>query len=61
MVEGWEKFVRYLLDRGHRVVVTGSSSKLLSKEVATVLRGRAVTLNLYPPSPFQRFSWSRGG
>ncbi|MDI3475749.1 MAG: uncharacterized protein PWQ79_481 [Thermococcaceae archaeon] len=48
VVEGWERFVRYLLDRGHRVVVTGSSSKLLSKEVATVLRGRSINLNLYP-------------
>ena len=47
-VEGWERFVRYLIDRGHRVILTGSSSRLLSKEIATVLRGRAVTLNLYP-------------
>ncbi|MEO2152774.1 MAG: ATP-binding protein, partial [Thermococcus sp.] len=47
-VEGWERFVRYLLDRRHRVILTGSSSRLLSKEIATVLRGRAVTLNLYP-------------
>lgn len=48
VVEGWERFVRYLLDRGHRVVLTGSSSKLLSKEIATVLRGRAVAINFYP-------------
>ncbi|AFL96222.1 hypothetical protein CL1_2029 [Thermococcus cleftensis] len=47
-VDGWERFVRYLLDRGHRVILTGSSSKLLSKEIATVLRGRAITLHLYP-------------
>ncbi|ASJ09206.1 ATPase [Thermococcus siculi] len=48
VVEGWERFVRYALDMGHRVVLTGSSSKLLSKEIATVLRGRAITVNLYP-------------
>ena len=47
-VDGWERFVRYLLDRGHGVILTGSSSKLLSKEIATVLRGRAITLHLYP-------------
>ena len=47
-VEGWERFVRYLLDMGHRVILTGSSSKLLSKEVATILRGRVITVNLYP-------------
>ncbi|WP_457750440.1 ATP-binding protein [Thermococcus sp.] len=48
VVDGWERFVRYLLDRGHQVILTGSSSKLLSKEIATVLRGRALGLNLYP-------------
>ncbi|ASJ07213.1 ATP-binding protein [Thermococcus pacificus] len=48
VVEGWERFVRYVLDMGHKVILTGSSSKLLSKEIATVLRGRAITLNLYP-------------
>ncbi len=47
-VEGWERFVRYALDMGHRVILTGSSSKLLSKEIATVLRGRALTIHLYP-------------
>ncbi len=48
VVDGWERFVRYVLDMGHRVILTGSSSRLLSKEIATVLRGRAITLNLYP-------------
>ena len=48
VVDGWERFVRYALDMGHRVILTGSSSKLLSKEIATVLRGRAITVNLYP-------------
>jgi len=48
VVEDWERFVRYVLDIGHRIILTGSSSKLLSKEIATVLRGRAITVNLYP-------------
>ncbi len=48
VVDGWERFVRYVLDMGHRVILTGSSSRLLSKEIATVLRGRAITMNLYP-------------
>ena len=39
-VEGWEKFVRRLLERGRaKVFITGSSSKLLSREIATSLRG----------------------
>ncbi|HIE23906.1 MAG TPA: ATP-binding protein, partial [Candidatus Korarchaeota archaeon] len=47
-LEGWEKFVRFLLDRGQKVFVTGSSSKLLSKELATVLRGRSIAIHVFP-------------
>ncbi len=49
VVPGWERFVRRLLDRGDvEVVVTGSSAKLLSREVGTALRGRAWSVVLYP-------------
>ena len=48
-VPGWERFVRRLLDeRRVRVLVTGSSSKLLSTEIATSLRGRAVATEVLP-------------
>jgi len=48
-VPGWERFVRRLRDSGkYRVFVTGSSSKLLAREVATQLRGRAITYFLLP-------------
>jgi predicted AAA+ superfamily ATPase len=47
-VPDWERIVRYLLDEGHTVYVTGSSSKLLSREVATHLRGRSLTYTLFP-------------
>ena len=48
-VPGWEKFVRRLIDRGGiRLAVTGSSAKLLSREIATSLRGRCVPLELLP-------------
>jgi len=47
-VEGWERFVRFLLDRNQRVVVSGSSSKLMSKEIATSLRGRSLRIKVYP-------------
>lgn len=47
-LNGWERFVRYLIDRRQRVFITGSSSKLLSKELATVLRGRSITVNVFP-------------
>jgi predicted AAA+ superfamily ATPase len=49
VVPGWEAFVRRMLDtRRVRVVVTGSSAKLLSREVATSLRGRSLTTELLP-------------
>ncbi|MCG2826956.1 MAG: ATP-binding protein [Thermoplasmatales archaeon] len=54
-VDGWEKFVRRILERRDvRVFITGSSSKLLSKEIATTLRGRSLSFHLFPLS-FQEF------
>jgi len=47
-VEGWQSLVRTLLDRGYRVYATGSSSKLLAREIATQLRGRSLTYLLLP-------------
>ncbi len=49
-VEEWERLVRSLLDSGYEVIVTGSSSKLMSKEIATHLRGRSLTYFLLPLS-----------
>lgn len=40
IIDGWEKFIRRLADQDYRVLVTGSNSKMLSKEIATVLGGR---------------------
>ncbi len=49
VVPGWERFVRRLLDAGGvDVIVTGSSAALLSREIATALRGRAWEVPLYP-------------
>ena len=49
VVAGWESFVRRLLDGGGcEVIVTGSSAALLSREIATALRGRAWEVPLYP-------------
>jgi predicted AAA+ superfamily ATPase len=58
-VENWESLVRSLLDRGYSVYVTGSSSKLLSKEIATQLRGRSLTYLLLPFS-FREFLRAKG-
>ncbi|MCK5025069.1 MAG: ATP-binding protein [Nanoarchaeota archaeon] len=50
-VEGWERFVRRIYDTVTKnIFITGSSSKLLSKEIATSLRGRSITYDMYPLS-----------
>jgi predicted AAA+ superfamily ATPase len=49
VVPGWEKFVRRLLDSEQiELFLSGSSAKLLSREVATSMRGRAVEAVIYP-------------
>ena len=53
-VKDWERMVRYLLDEGLKVIVTGSSSRLLSKEIATQLRGKSLTYFLFTLS-FREF------
>ncbi len=45
----WEPFIdRILRTENVEVYITGSSAKLLSKEIATQMRGRAITVELYP-------------
>jgi len=48
-VENWEKFVRFLVEaKKLRVLVTGSSSKLLSLEISTAMSGRHVDIAIFP-------------
>ena len=48
-VKGWERSIRRIYDsQNFRIFLTGSSSKFLSKEIATSLRGRAINFELLP-------------
>ena len=48
-VPGWETFIRRVLDTEKvEVFVSGSSARLLSREVATALRGRATETVIFP-------------
>lgn len=48
-VVGWERLARRLMDQGGvELFVSGSSAKLLSREVATSLRGRAMEVLVHP-------------
>ena len=51
IVENWEKFIRRLYDTENcQIFISGSSSKLLSSEIATGLRGRTLTFEIFPLS-----------
>ncbi|PSG98931.1 MAG: AAA family ATPase [Nanohaloarchaea archaeon SW_7_43_1] len=59
-VENWEKAVRTLHDRGfENIYVTGSSATLLSKEIATELRGRTLSYLMLSYS-FREFLKQKG-
>jgi len=50
----WELFVNRLQRQGYNLVITGSNSKLLSKELVTHLTGRHVLIKIFPFS-FKEF------
>ncbi|MDW8087967.1 MAG: ATP-binding protein, partial [Candidatus Calescibacterium sp.] len=54
VVEDWQRLLRSLLERGYKIFITGSSSKLLGRELATELRGRTISYFLFPFS-FREF------
>ncbi len=58
-VEGWELFVSRLRRQGYIIFVTGSNSKLLSKELATHLTGRHFALELFPFSFREFLVWHK--
>ena len=53
-VEGWELFLNRLQRTGCNLVITGSNSNLLGKELASSLTGRHFLIELYPFS-FKEF------
>lgn len=50
-VDGWERWVRKTVDTGrYRLIVTGSSARLLSAELATAIAGRVLAHEVWPLS-----------
>lgn len=48
LIPNWESFVRFRLDEGYNVFITGSNATLLSKELGTKLTGRHISKELFP-------------
>jgi len=60
VVPGWEPFVDRLMRMEKcEVYITGSSAQLLSREIATQMRGRALSWEMFPFS-FREFLDSKG-
>lgn len=53
-LKNWELFVNKLSRRGFNLIITGSNSKLLSKEFGTALTGRHIPIEIHPFS-FKEF------
>lgn len=51
----WEKYVRRLYDTvSRKIYLTGSNAKMLSRQIATSLRGRSLSFEIFPLS-FEEF------
>ena len=50
-ISGWEKFTRRIYEQvSKNIFITGSNSKLLSREISTSLRGRSINFEIFPLS-----------
>ena len=60
LIPGWERFIRRLMDTEKvEIFISGSSAALLSREIATAMRGRAWEIPLFPFS-FREFLQHNG-
>lgn len=60
VIPGWEKFIRRVMDTENvEILLSGSSAKMLSREVATTMRGRSLE-TVITPFNFREFAKARG-
>ena len=55
----WEIFVRQLLDKNKKVIITGSNASMLSKELGTRLTGRYLKQEIFPFSYQEYLSFKK--
>jgi hypothetical protein len=47
-LENWHLYLKRLHVKGHKIYVTGSNAHLISREIATFLKGRSLETTIYP-------------
>ena len=57
-LNAWDLWVSELYRRGVNMVITGSNAKMLSSEMATVLTGRYLQVEILPFSLSEFFEWN---
>ena len=57
-LEHWDLWVSKLYRRGHNIIITGSNARLLSSEMATVLTGRYLEVEVLPFSLMEFFRFN---
>lgn len=57
-LDGWDLWVSELYRRGKNLVITGSNAKMLSSEMATVLTGKYLQVEMMPFSLEEFFDWN---
>ena len=58
-LEAWDLWVSELYRRGKNLVITGSNARMLSSEMATVLTGKYLQVEMLPFSLEEFFNWNK--
>ncbi|MEA3458252.1 MAG: ATP-binding protein [Candidatus Thermoplasmatota archaeon] len=60
-VKNWDAWIRriYDMEKNIQIIITGSSSKLLSREISTKLRGRTINTEIFPLSFKEFLNWKK--
>lgn len=58
-LDAWDLWVSELYRQGKNLVITGSNAKMLSSEMATVLTGKYIQVEMLPFSLEEFFDWHR--
>ncbi len=58
-LKNWDLWVSKIFRRGKNLIITGSNAKMLSSEMATVLTGRFLQVEMLPFSLCEMFDWSK--